>query len=78
MDPHPQMNTYMINENLIEGATVGAAGEKDIRPKIMSPRRMLYEQKFEKFLNGKYLPYLQYEIQEQERFKQDQLDNEKA
>lgn len=46
LDPHPQMDTYMLNDKLLEGSTttgVDGKKEKDIRPKIMSPRRMLYE-----------------------------------
>lgn len=46
IDPHAEMDTYMLNDKLLEaGTTIGADGkkEKDIRPKIMSPRRMLYE-----------------------------------
>lgn len=55
-DPPPAMDTYMYNTHLADsqGQDDGDAQQKvRLRPMVMSPQRMMYEQKFEKHVMEK-------------------------
>lgn len=68
VDPRPDIDTYMLNENLLanspqvkkkrrnrslDGETKTSVADNRLR--VMSPRRMQYESKFEKFIVKRYL-----------------------
>lgn len=66
-DAPPTIETYMYNPNLKSEAQEDQLTAGRERPKVMSPRRLTYEQKFEKFIVQNLEKYIENRENPEER-----------